>query len=111
MKNVGEGIFPIMAQDGVVGVSLSEGSDVVFPPSEDTAYYLVNTDAFHAIAPRGSVAEVFVGEDGLEPADIVLASGNNRLELLPYAKAKGLQVLGSVREVRSWPGRHVTLLD
>lgn len=111
MKDSGKGIVPIVERGGVMGVSLSEGSDVVFSPAADTAYYLVNTDAFSAIAPRGSVAEVWIGEDKWAPADVVLVAGNKQLEILPYAKAKGLQVLGSVREVRSWPGRSVALLD
>jgi len=70
-------------------------------------FFLVNTDDFAPLVHKGSVVEIFTCRDKYKAADVVLVAGNKRLEILPYPKAKGLQIIGKVCETKSWPGRVV----
>ena len=70
-------------------------------------YFLVNTDDFAPLVARGSVLNVCTDIDGAAeptPTELVLVAANNRLEIRTGAKSKGTQFIGSIWEIRRWPG-------
>lgn len=106
MKKTSEGIVRVGRNNGVPVVSVGP-LEVTFKPSDDQECFFVDTAKFSPLVSKGSVATVWMGTDKWEPTTVVLAAGNRQLEILPYSKAKGLQVLGCIMEVHSWPGHKV----
>lgn len=84
-----------------------EGEARTFKRNDNFDYFLVNTDEFLPLAPKGSVVEIYTCDADLKPGNVVLVAGNKRMEIRKYAESKGLQILGQVTEVKHWPGKSV----
>ena len=91
--------------EAIVELDTGEILSLIRQPNFD--YFLVNTDDFAPHAHKGSVVEVFTCRDTYKATDVVLVAGNKRLEILPYSKAEGCQIIGTVYATKSWPGRVV----
>lgn len=85
---------------------LIDGCRQTLEKVEGFEYYLVTTDDFSALAPKGSVLNVHTNHEGdyLLPSEIALVAANSRLELRAASECNGAQIIGSVWEIRRWPG-------
>lgn len=72
-------------------------------PDDKSDYYLVNTDEFRQIIPKGGVIEVSPGD--LKPGELALMSGAEGLKILPYKKYGHLRTIGKITHVEYWPGQ------
>lgn len=110
-REAGVGVRPAIERMVTMGEPsvLVEGCRQSLENMEGFDYYLVTTDDFSALAPKGSVLHVHTDREGdyLLPCEIALVAANNRLELRPAAECKGAQVVGSVWEIRRWPGMDI----
>lgn len=98
--------------DGNEAVCYGEyDEEVSFNRFDNFDYFVLNTDDFREFAPKGSIIQVWMDGGPWEKTDLFLVAGNNRLEIRPYAKSKGIQVLGKITEVHYRPGKPFRNVD
>lgn len=103
-----DAIERIPAYNGEIKIVIPGGEPEKLETSGVFDYYLVTTDDFAGIAPKGSVLRVHVDRAGCNGtldahSEIGLVAADNRLELRPAAKCAGTQIIGNVCEIRRWP--------
>jgi len=107
-----DAIDRLIPRGGRVSVKVEAHHVETWKADEDWEYYVVKTDDFGPVAPKGSILHVFIRLEGSKPDrdELALVSAGNRLELWPAAKCGDVQVIGIVWEIRRWPTMNVNTM-